>query len=74
MIYTVDNTSKIGKPVKLIVDANGLVWDHVLSVDTETGEITQWMLDEDGKVKFDENGEALVEHVKTAAPVRVVFE
>lgn len=37
MIYTVENTAKIGKPVAVYV--NGKKVENVISVDTEKGEV-----------------------------------
>lgn len=76
MIYTLDNTINIGKPVKRVVDANGLEWTHCLYINTETGEITRHKDDPEkpGAPLIDwELGEVVRETIKTAAPVRVEF-
>lgn len=72
MIWTVANTSEAGRPVKRVVDANGLDWTHTVVVDTESGRIVHQKTDENGKRIFDEKGVVLVE-VFTAAPIMVFF-
>lgn len=72
MIWTVDNTHRIGKTVKRVVDAFGTEYDKTISVDTETGEIVKqcW---EDGYPVHDENGQMKLETVWAVAPITVEF-
>jgi hypothetical protein len=75
MIYTVQNTSKIGKPVDYILDADGNQIDgQSVACDTETGEVTQHVLDQAGVPVVDPTGTAVMtvtRHFKP--PLKVVF-
>lgn len=74
MIYTTENTIDVGNPVKRVVDANGLEWHNVISVDTETGELTYQKRDANGQeCTCPITGNIATETVKTAAPVVVEF-
>ncbi len=55
MIYTADNTSRVGNPVS-VFDADGNEIKHVIMADTWTGEVTT--------IEMDSNGEPLVENNK----------
>ena len=73
-IYTVDNTSKIGRPCK-VFDANGVELRWVLRCDTETGEVEQHATDpETGKIQIDIAKGEIVQQTKFyPAPLRVEF-
>lgn len=76
MVYTTENTFKLGRPIDKIIDANGFEHKNKLtiSVDTVTGEIIQYRLDENDRVIVDDSkGVLLQETVKIAAPVLVTF-
>lgn len=56
-----------------VFDANGLEWTDVYFCDTEQGIILRQVPSPDGKPRF-RNGHFVRELVKTAAPLRVVFD
>ena len=65
-------TAKTHAPCR-VYDANGLEWKHLRSVDTETGEAEQCVLDGDGrKVVNMQRGEIQTKMVKLATPVLIV--
>jgi hypothetical protein len=74
MIYDLDNTIFAGRPVKRVIDANGLEWTRTMEIDTETGRIVRQKTDEECRAIIDwEKGEVVLEEVYTAAPIRVEF-
>lgn len=72
MIYTMANTFNIGKPLKRVVDANGLEYNYTLYIDTDTGRIEKQVRDKDGHVVI-EDGAVKTEVVMAAPPVVVEF-
>lgn len=71
-----DRADELGIPCESrnaqIFDANGLLWRHVISCDTEIGEIEYMKLDKNGKIQIDPDTlDALAETIKTAAPLLV---
>lgn len=73
MIFDANNTWKIGRNVTRIFDANGLTYDKVTSVNTETGEIEKYLCDDDGKVQVIA-GVPVKERLVAPLPVTVLFE
>ena len=73
-IYTVDNTSKIGRPCK-VFDANGVELLRVIRCETETGEVEQFLTDpQTGEILIDAAKEEAVRWTKCyPAPLRVEF-
>ena len=55
-----------------VFDANGLEWHHVESCDTDTGVLTQFVVDRNGDYVLAEDGNIKRETVKTAAPLMLV--
>lgn len=72
MIYTIENTAKIGKPV-IVFDADGVEVTHCVRCDTETGEVERFEVDINGRYVFDEAGGS-INRVKEVLPrpLRVV--
>lgn len=62
----------LGSSPSRLFDANGLEWKGILWCDTETGEIEQFLRDEQGKIELDSNGDALIEVSIVARPLIVV--
>lgn len=74
MIYDLDNTIRAGKPVDRVVDANGVEYQKVLSIDTETGRIELIDCDENGNPLCDyDKGEVKRRVVQAALPITVTF-
>lgn len=76
MIYTVENTMEVGRPVRRVVDANGQEWSHCVRVDDQTGEITRCVTELRESLTYmvtDERGNPRYETLKVAAPVLVEF-
>lgn len=73
MIYTTDNTFRLGNPVKRVVDANGFEYDYCTRVDTETGEIEQLVKDSSNEFIQDGNGNHKPISVRAAPPIVVEF-
>lgn len=71
MLYTLENTAKIGKPIK-VFDGEGNHIPKALSVDTETGEITKFKTNEDGTILI-VDGEALRETITVSLPIKIEF-
>ena len=71
MLYTLENTAKIGKPVK-VFDGEGNHIPKTLSVNTETGEITKFKTKEDGTV-LTMDGETIEETITVPLPIRMKF-
>lgn len=56
-----------------VIDANGLEWQFIRSVDTETGEAEQLVVGSDGRPQIDWSGMKLrTQMVRLAAPVVIV--
>ena len=53
MIYNVNNTAGIGKPVR-VLRPNGSEITHVVDVDTDTDTVTRFVTDRWGKVQLNE--------------------
>lgn len=71
MRYTVENTSKINRPV--IVYLDGVEVSLVVEADTEQGYITRCRQDEKGLMYADGNGEVATERLTgrvTVVPMR----
>ncbi len=73
MIYTVENTAKIGRRIKWVVDAAGTEYHRCIRIDTETGEVTYYKTDGDGKL-ISLAGRFLIETVRGAPPITVEFK
>jgi len=74
MIYTVENTSKAGRPVKFILDANGnKIEGFNVECDTETGEVVQHMTDEKGVLILDRSGNFVMRRMIFQKPLQVIF-
>lgn len=61
--YTVDNTSKAGRPVKHVFDANGKEYTYCLECVVETGYI----------LRFKDRTRTEKETLTVPAPLKVVF-
>lgn len=73
MIYTRNNTSNIGKPVKRVVDANGFEYTHTRRVNTETGEITRLVTDSDDTPHITADHRCVEETIQAAPPIIIEF-
>lgn len=62
--------------VKSLVDANGLDWkgQKFLWLNTETGEMCEYLMDEEGEIRYNEVYDLITKITKTAAPLRITFE
>lgn len=54
MMYTVENTAAVGRPVS-VFDGRGQEVEHVLSVDTCSEEVTYMVTDDDGLPVIENN-------------------
>lgn len=69
-IYNVDNTSAIGKPVR-VFDANGMELHQCLEVDTITGRVLQFVV-KDGSLVENAEGDLERQEEYYPAPLLVV--
>lgn len=69
-IYNVDNTSAIGKPVR-VFDANGMELHYCLEVDTTTGRVLQFVT-QDGSLVENDEGDLKRQEEYYPAPLLVV--
>lgn len=74
MIYNNKNTIDIGKPVKRVVDANGLDWQDCIEVDTETGRIVHAKGYGGALSRSHETGEIVKIEEYGAPPLILIFE
>lgn len=76
MIYSVENTIDIGKPVEAIYDADGNeIKGRNIRCDTETGEVIQHATDFNGNILFDgTETEILLNTLYFKPPLKVVFK
>ena len=74
MLYTLENTTKIGKPIK-VFDGEGNHIPKALSVDTETGKVTKFKTNEDGTILVvnEETMETVEETITVPLPIRIEF-
>lgn len=71
MILNLDNTLHAGRPVT-VFDCYGKEITKVLSLDTETGELTRYFTDSNGKLLIDrQKSEALCEMVVLQKPFTI---
>ncbi len=75
MIYTVDNTSKAGRPVDYILDGYGNRIEGVnVECNTETGEVTQYRTNQKGVPILHSSGNYCVKRrMIFQKPLQVVF-
>lgn len=75
MFYDFDNKSNPAwGQFASVHDAAGKQWQHVLSVDTETGRMRRVIYDDCGEVKMTDDGSSiLIEELTVPAPVSVQF-
>jgi hypothetical protein len=73
MLFTIANTIDSDRPVKRIVDANGLEYRWALEIDTETGRIEKIAEDSQGR-RIIKNGEFQHETVFATPPILVLFD
>lgn len=55
-----------------VIDANGLEWDYVYWVDTESGQLKRFVPDASGKFVVGEDWNVVSETITVAAPVLLV--
>ena len=73
MMLTIENTSGIGRPIK-IFDANGREVLFAITADTETGEVEKYKTGERGQlIRNEEKGEIEREKVLLAFPLRFEY-
>ena len=58
-VYTIENTAKVKKPVK-VFDATGMEVLYCTMADDETGEIERLCINEDGSYVLDARGERVM--------------
>jgi hypothetical protein len=75
MIYTVDNTSRAGRPVACILDGHGNeIEGKTIECNTETGEVTQYRTNEKGVPILHSSGNFCVRRrMIFQKPLRVIF-
>jgi hypothetical protein len=75
MIYTVDNTSKAGRPVDYILDGHGKkIEGPSVECNTETGEVTQYRTNEKGVPILHSSGNYCVRRrMIFQKPLQVIF-
>jgi hypothetical protein len=75
MIYTVNNTSKAGRPVDYILDGYGNRIEGLnVECNTETGEVTQYRTNQKGVPILDSSGSYCVKRrMIFQKPLQVVF-
>ena len=73
MRYTVEDTAKVGKPVR-VFDGDGNELDNCTLVDTETGEVERFKVDADGNFLVHPNGKRLVRETVVVPGVTVEFK
>jgi hypothetical protein len=74
MIYNLDNTINIGRPIKDAIDANGIHWDNCLEIDTETGRIVKHKVMDGFLIVDPVTDDIVIEELATAAPITIIFE
>ena len=73
MLYTLDNTSRVGKPAR-VFDGDGNELDGCTWVDTDSGEVERFKVDANGLHVVHPNGKRVVRETVVVPGVRVEFK